>query len=63
MAQLGARLHGMEEVEGSNPFRSTNFTLARALHRDPASPRNTSVSGPWPIKTPRERIDTTLLWV
>ena len=23
MAQLGARLHGMEEVEGSNPSRST----------------------------------------
>jgi hypothetical protein len=23
VAQLGARLHGMEEVEGSNPFGST----------------------------------------
>ena len=23
VAQLGARLHGMEEVEGSNPSRST----------------------------------------
>ncbi len=23
MAQLGARFHGMEEVKGSNPFRST----------------------------------------
>ena len=23
MAQLGARFHGMEEVNGSNPFRST----------------------------------------
>ena len=25
MAQLGARFHGMEEVEGSSPSRSTNF--------------------------------------
>ena len=25
MAQLGARFHGMEEVKGSNPFRSTKF--------------------------------------
>ncbi len=24
MAQLGARFHGMEEVDGSNPSRSTN---------------------------------------
>lgn len=23
VAQLGARFHGMEEVKGSNPFRST----------------------------------------
>ena len=27
MAQLGARLDGIEEVEGSNPFGSTIFTL------------------------------------
>ena len=26
MAQLGARFHGMEEVEGSNPSRSTNIS-------------------------------------
>ena len=25
MAQLGARLDGIEEVEGSNPFGSTSF--------------------------------------
>ena len=25
MAQLGARLDGIEEVEGSNPFGSTRF--------------------------------------
>ena len=25
MAQLGARFHGMEEVDGSNPSRSTKF--------------------------------------
>ena len=25
VAQLGARFHGMEEVEGSNPSRSTTF--------------------------------------
>jgi hypothetical protein len=27
VAQLGARLDGIEEVEGSNPFGSTIFTL------------------------------------
>ena len=31
VAQLGARFHGMEEVKGSNPFRSTNLTPARRL--------------------------------
>ncbi len=31
MAQLGARFHGMEEVDGSNPSRSTNSFLALAL--------------------------------
>ena len=28
VAQLGERLHGMEEVRGSNPLRSTNATYA-----------------------------------
>ena len=27
VAQLGARFHGMEEVKGSNPFRSTKFFI------------------------------------
>ena len=27
VAQLGARFHGMEEVEGSNPSRSTNLLI------------------------------------
>jgi hypothetical protein len=27
VAQLGARFHGMEEVTGSIPVRSTNFPL------------------------------------
>ena len=27
MAQLGARFHGMEEVIGSIPIRSTNYSL------------------------------------
>ena len=27
MAQLGARLDGIEEVEGSNPFGSTKFSM------------------------------------
>ncbi len=32
VAQLGARFHGMEEVEGSNPSRSTNpFNLKTAV--------------------------------
>ncbi len=29
VAQLGARFHGMEEVKGSNPFRSTKILMAR----------------------------------
>ena len=31
MAQLGARFHGMEEVVGSIPTRSTNFNFFRYL--------------------------------
>jgi hypothetical protein len=30
VAQLGARFHGMEEVIGSIPIRSTNITLAES---------------------------------
>ena len=29
VAQLGARFHGMEEVDGSNPSRSTKFLKTR----------------------------------
>ena len=32
MAQLGARLDGIEEVVGSNPIGSTNFTPAYFLY-------------------------------
>jgi hypothetical protein len=32
VAQLGARFHGMEEVVGSIPTRSTNFTYGFRLH-------------------------------
>jgi hypothetical protein len=31
VAQLGARFHGMEEVKGSNPFRSTKYKIAKNL--------------------------------
>ena len=31
VAQLGERLHGMEEVRGSNPLRSTIYTLRVSL--------------------------------
>ena len=33
MAQLGARLDGIEEVVGSNPIGSTKFTLKNSLGR------------------------------
>src|SRR5580704_1651367 len=34
VAQLGARFHGMEEVKGSNPFRSTkSFQILTAPSR------------------------------
>ena len=36
VAQLGARLDGIEEVVGSNPIGSTNFQFADVL----ADPRN-----------------------
>src|ERR1700722_2549785 len=38
VAQLGARLHGMEEVEGSNPFGSTTLLLRKlpSSHRTAA---------------------------
>ena len=32
MAQLGARFHGMEEVVGSIPTRSTNFFLMPCIY-------------------------------
>jgi hypothetical protein len=31
VAQLGARFHGMEEVKGSNPFRSTKINLLSVI--------------------------------
>ncbi len=33
MAQLGARFHGMEEVIGSIPIRSTNNLLTQSIYR------------------------------
>ncbi len=39
VAQLGARFHGMEEVKGSNPFRSTKtfhrLTVVSRLENQP----------------------------
>ncbi|CAI8742640.1 hypothetical protein EMIT0P218_140078 [Pseudomonas sp. IT-P218] len=32
IAQLGERLHGMQEVSGSIPLSSTNFTSSRSGH-------------------------------
>src|SRR6266545_1111824 len=37
VAQLGARFHGMEEVVGSIPTRSTNFNRLRVAHRSSAA--------------------------
>ena len=34
MAQLGARFHGMEEVIGSIPIRSTNQTPYKGVWRE-----------------------------
>jgi hypothetical protein len=44
VAQLGARFHGMEEVDGSNPSRSTKVSIAyrpkpRGARRIEPSPR------------------------
>ena len=35
VAQLGARFHGMEEVDGSNPSRSTKTARLQALPQQP----------------------------
>jgi hypothetical protein len=41
VAQLGARLDGIEEVEGSNPFGSTSSNLClRPLNREQKLPRS-----------------------
>ena len=40
VAQLGARFHGMEEVDGSNPSRSTKF-----LKHLPPSPAKNPFAG------------------
>ena len=38
VAQLGARFHGMEEVVGSNPTRSTIFSHTNSSRRNTANP-------------------------
>src|SRR3954451_8711455 len=52
VAQLGARFHGMEEVDGSNPSRSTkpfkhlpSLTSQTRGHRSPTGVRNRLVRG------------------
>src|SRR5712692_4247544 len=54
VAQLGARFHGMEEVDGSNPSRSTNH-LASFLAVPPSHFRSTSVlaRAPASLRPPR----------
>src|ERR1700723_662789 len=37
VAQLGARLDGIEEVVGSNPIGSTNLTIKRVLQNTPGN--------------------------
>jgi hypothetical protein len=34
IAQLGERLHGMQEVRGSSPLTSTNFTIHESVPED-----------------------------
>ena len=49
VAQLGARFHGMEEVKGSNPFRSTKtFQTLTGLGPSSSSPVESNWS-PKPI--------------
>src|SRR5947209_1703925 len=46
VAQLGARFHGMEEVKGSNPFRSTS---PRTNRFKPIASALFASSGPQPF--------------
>ena len=62
MAQLGARLDGIEEVVGSNPIGSTKFIipfsvciLQDEITRVPVKPGRSWVSISAPIKTPAFR--------
>lgn len=64
MAQLGARFHGMEEVKGSNPFRSTK--LLKDLPPSvplPHSKQNRIGSKPGPKSYPIDLVAyPTLTW-
>ena len=46
MAQLGARFHGMEEVNGSNPFRSTKTFQRLTVECNHATPARRLCVGP-----------------
>jgi hypothetical protein len=50
VAQLGARFHGMEEVVGSIPTRSTNLSITWAT--SPRVRRSLFASGPFFSRTP-----------
>ncbi len=48
VAQLGARFHGMEEVKGSNPFRSTKLICnIRASESSPTRRRPSDIAKRW----------------
>jgi hypothetical protein len=58
VAQLGARLDGIEEVEGSNPFGSTKFArAARAADQKMERPRSCcALDQRVPVKPGRLRV-------
>ena len=61
IAQLGERLHGMQEVSGSIPLGSTNFPtkLNRSVRPGPQGP---TVSFFRPINLPQDVPNWSPLW-
>jgi hypothetical protein len=49
VAQLGERIHGMDEVRGSTPLSSTSFVVGEVAHLGERIVRNDEVAGSTPV--------------
>ena len=53
MAQLGARLDGIEEVVGSNPIGSTKIAFLISYHNRPSEARGRATAGKFKVMKSR----------